>query len=511
VAASFSLTDNLVNLRVVSVSSEMVPLAKTGGLADVCGALPVALETLGCECSAFLPAYRSAVNSGLTIENTDLVFSIPMAGRNVACRILKTRLPNSGVTVFLVDQPKYFQRDGLYSDSQGEFRDNCERFSFFCRATIEAIERLELHPQVVHCHDWQTGLIPAYMHAKLGNLNWMNSAVSVMTIHNLAYQGQFWHFDMPLTGLDWSYFNWQQLEYHGHLNLMKSGLVFADSLTTVSPTYAQEITQPENGCGLHDILQNRRSDLVGIVNGVDYGQWNPAADPHIAQQYDLSSWQQGKAACKMSLQKELGLEANPDAPLIGIVSRLASQKGWDLILPLLNRWLHEQPIQWAILGTGEKKYENDLQNLARNHPTKIAVAMQFSEALAHRIEAACDIFLMPSRYEPCGLNQLYSLKYGSVPVVHATGGLADTVVPATEENLKTAVATGFQFSHYSLKELQATLEAALDFYRHRRQQWSQIVESGMRGDWSWQSSAQRYKEVYLDTIYRKSPELSRLA
>jgi starch synthase len=450
------------------------------------------------------------MNSGLPIENTDLVFSIPMAGRNVACRILKTYLPNSGVAVYLVDQPRYFHRDGLYSDAHGEYRDNCERFSFFCRATIEAIERLGLQPHIVHCHDWQTGLIPAYMESRIGDLAWMDGAASIMTIHNLAYQGQFWHFDMPLTGLDWSYFNWQKLEFHGHLNLMKSGLVFADSLTTVSPTYAQEITQPENGCGLHNILWNRRSDLVGIVNGVDYSQWNPATDPHIARTYDASNWQEGKAACKRALQEELGLEPRPDVPLIGIVSRLAGQKGWDLILPLLNRWLADRNIQWAILGTGEKNYENELQNFARFHPSKIAVSLEFSEALAHRIEAGSDIFLMPSRYEPCGLNQLYSLKYGSVPVVHATGGLADTVVPVNEETLRAATATGFQFHQYGLDDLQNALEEALDFYRHRRQQWSQVVTAGMLGDWSWQSSAQRYKEVYLDTIYRKSPELIKM-
>lgn len=488
----------------------MVPLAKTGGLADVCGALPVALESLGCQCSTFLPAYLSAVNSGLPIENTDLVFSIPMAGRNVACRILKTQLPNSGVSVYLVDQPKYFHRDGLYSDSHGEYRDNCERFSFFCRATIEAIERLDLRPQILHCHDWQTGLIPAYMEARLGELAWMEHASSVMTIHNLAYQGQFWHFDMPLTGLDWSYFNWQQLEFYGQLNLMKSGLVFANALTTVSPTYAKEITQPEHGCGLDTILWNRQSDLVGIVNGVDYEQWDPATDPHIAQQYDVSSWQTGKAACKLALQQELGLEPRGDVPLIGIVSRLASQKGWDLILPLLNRWLADRQIQWAILGTGEKKYENELQNFALSHPSKLAVSLEFSEPLAHRIEAGCDMFLMPSRYEPCGLNQLYSLKYGSVPVVHATGGLADTVIPVNAETLQSATATGFQFYQYTLDDLQNALEEALDFYRHRRQQWSEIVEAGMRGDWSWRSSAQRYKEVYLDTIYRQSPQPSKI-
>lgn len=497
-----------LNLRVTSVSSEMVPLAKTGGLGDVCGALPRALESLGCRCSAFLPGYRSALNCGLPIEATDLYFSVPVANNLVSCRILKTRLPGSHVDVYLVDQPKYFDRSGLYGDGHGEYRDNCERFAFFCRATIEAIHRLDLRPDVVHCHDWQAGLIPAYLDARLGNYDWMDHAASVMTIHNLAYQGRFWHLDMPLTGLDWKYFNWEQLEYYGDLNLMKSGLVFADHLTTVSPTYSREITRPEHGCGLDSILANRKSELTGIVNGVDYGQWDPATDPHLPANYDESNWSQGKAVCKSALQSELQLELSASAPLIGIVSRLAGQKGWDLILPLLRRWLPRHDVQWAILGAGDKNYENELRDLADMYPQKIAARLEFSEALAHRIEAASDLFLMPSRYEPCGLNQLYSLKYGSVPVVHATGGLVDTVVPTTAETLREGRATGFVFSDYSLEGLEKALQEALDFFLHRRQQWSQIVTTGMRDDWSWQRSAEQYRETFLETIRRKSRKLA---
>lgn len=500
-----------MSLRVTTIASEIVPLAKTGGLGDVCGALPPALESIGCQCKAFLPAYRSALSSGLTIESTDVYFAVPIGDQSIACRILKTWLPNSSVEVFLIDQPRYFDRPGLYGDSQGEYRDNCERFSFYCRAVIEAIERLNLEPDIVHCHDWQTGLVPAYMDARLGNYSWMNNAVSVMTIHNLAYQGRFWHLDMPLTGLDWKYFNWEQLEYYGDLNLMKSGLVFADSLTTVSPTYAKEIIRPEHGCGLDSILVNRSADLVGIVNGVDYLQWNPATDAHLPMQYDAGSWEVGKSVCKSSLQQELGMKQSADVPLVGIVSRLASQKGWDLVIPVLRRWLPSQDVQWAILGTGEKNYENELRELARLYPQKIAVVLGFSEALAHRIEAAGDLFLMPSRYEPCGLNQLYSLKYGSVPVVHATGGLVDTVIPTTEQTLKDGVATGFAFGHFSESSLEKALLEALDFYSHRRQQWTQIVTTGMRGDWSWQKSAQHYRELYLETIRRKSRKLAQVS
>ncbi|MCA9132438.1 MAG: glycogen synthase, partial [Planctomycetales bacterium] len=305
----------------------MLPLAKTGGLGDVCGALPIALEKLGCRNSAFLPAYRSVLRSGLRVEPTKVTFTIPIAGRNVACRLLHTQLPGSNVDVYLIDQPQYFDRDALYNDRQGEYRDNCERFCFFGRAVVEAIGQLELAPDIVHCHDWQAGLVPAHMHARRKEIAWMQRAKSVMTIHNLAYQGRYWHLDMPLTGLDWDYFNWQQMEFHGDLNLMKSGIALADSVTTVSPTYAREITQAEFGCGLESTLRARGDSLVGIVNGVDYTHWNPAVDPLLPANYSAESWLLGKAQCKLQLQQELGLQVNAEVPLVGIVSRLADQKG----------------------------------------------------------------------------------------------------------------------------------------------------------------------------------------
>lgn len=492
-----------MSLKVVTIASEMIPLAKTGGLGDVCGSLPLALESVGCQSTCFLPAYRSALKAGLPIETTDIAFTISIGGKNVACRLLKTQLAHSNVTVYLIDQPHYFERDGLYSDRQGEFRDNCERFAFFCRAAMQAIETLGLKPDIVHCHDWQTGLVPAYIHARLGNFAWMNDVASVMTIHNLAYQGRFWHLDMPLTGLDWNYFNWERLEYYGDLNLMKSGIVFADRVTTVSPTYAKEITRPEHGCGLDGLLAKRGSDLIGIVNGVDYQQWNPATDDLLPAKYDLQSWQGGKAACKAALQADLGLPQEASKPLVGIVSRLAGQKGWDLILPLLRHWLPHRDVQWAILGTGDKGYENELRDMSIAHPTKLAVKLDFSEKVAHGIEAGSDLFLMPSRYEPCGLNQLYSLKYGTVPVVHATGGLADTVVHSTAETLQNGTATGFSFNEYSVAKLENALNEALDFYLNRRQQWAQLVETGMRDDWSWNNSANRYREIYLETLQNR--------
>lgn len=474
----------------------MVPLAKTGGLGDVCGALPVALEAIGCRVSTFLPAYRTVMRSGLKIESTPHTFTVYIAGRHVACRVLHAKYPGSNVDVYLIDQPQYFDRDGLYNDKHGEYRDNCERFAFFCRAVVEAINQMNLPVDIVHCHDWQAALVPAYMRLRFGHFAWMERARSVMTIHNLAYQGRFWHLDMPLTGLDWKHFNWQEMEFHGDLNLMKTGIVFADAVTTVSPTYAQEITLPELGCGLDENLKNRGENLMGIVNGVDYMQWNPEHDPHLPQTYNVDSWHEGKAACKQALQRELGLDVRDNVPLVGIVSRMADQKGWDLIIPTLAEWSATRDVQWAILGTGAPEYELRLAELSKAHPTKLGVRLEFSESLAHRIEAACDMFLMPSRYEPCGLNQLYSLKYGSVPVVHATGGLADTVVDTTEASLAGGMATGFSCYEYTQSAMEAALNRAIDTFLHNGQRWAQIVVNGMQNDWSWEQSARRYVEVF---------------
>lgn len=487
-------------IHVATIASEMVPLAKTGGLGDVCGSLPVALDKLGCQCTGFLPAYRSVFKSGLAIESTDHTFTIPINRKFVACRLLRTRLPDSRVDVYLIDQPQYFDREGLYSDAGGEYRDSCERFCFFCQAVLAAIDQLQLTVDIAHCHDWQAGLIPAYIKTRHHDYAWLKRARSVMTIHNLAYQGRFWHLDMPLTGLSWDHFHWREMEFHGQLNLMKTGIVFADRVTTVSPTYAREITTPEHGCGLEGTLSSRGGELVGIVNGVDYAQWDPERDPHLPSTFGLQDWQQGKAVCKRSLQKELGLESNLETPLIGIVSRLVDQKGWDLIIPLLTHWAQNRDVQWAILGTGNPRYEQALGDLARQHPQRLAARLQFSEALAHRIEASSDLFLMPSRYEPCGLNQLYSLKYGSVPVVNATGGLADTVTNTTDLTLAQRRATGFCFYDYNLARLEETLSRAVDFYLHKKELWTQIVESGMSMDWSWNTSAESYIDVYRQTL-----------
>jgi starch synthase len=407
------------------------------------------------------------------------------------------------VDVYLVDQPQYYDRDFLYGDAQGDYRDNCERFSFFCRAVVHAIEQMDMRPDVVHCHDWQTGLIPAYVATGTGGYDWTKQASTIMTVHNLAYQGRFWHYDMVHTGLDWQYFNWKQMEFYGDLSFLKTGIVFSDMVTTVSPTYAAEIRTLDHGCQLDGVLRDRGASLVGIVNGVDYNVWNPSTDKLLPQVYDTRNWRIGKRACKQQLRNDLGL-ADSDTVMVGIVSRLASQKGWDLIVPLLQRWLiSERRVQWVVLGTGEESIETELKNLATRFSNKLALRLEFSETLAHRIEAASDIFLMPSRYEPCGLNQLYSLRYGTVPVVHATGGLVDTVFDADQEHLAQGTATGFAFQTYRLDELEHTLGRAVDICRTEPTLWGKLVENGMNQDWSWQRSAKQYAQLYVDTVAKK--------
>lgn len=486
-------------MNVLYATSEAVPFAKTGGLADVLGALPVEVARQGANVCLFLPAYRQALACGRKIEPTGIDLSIPIGAKTVEGTLLASTLPDSDVPVYLVQQDDYYNRDQLYGIDGADFVDNCERFVFFSRAVLDAIRALRLEVDVVHCNDWQTALIPAYLKAEYRGVPGYERIASLFTIHNLAYQGQFWHWDMLLTGLDWKYFNWRQMEFYGKLNLLKTGLVFADALGTVSPRYAQEIQTPAQGCGLEGVLQQRRDDLSGIVNGVDYKVWNPATDPHLPRTYNERTVLEGKAASKAALQAELGLATEPRTPLIGLVGRLIDQKGIDLVAAVLQDWVPATHVQWAILGTGDPKYQKILASLAAQHPLKVAVKFGFSEPLAHRIEAGADIFLMPSHFEPCGLSQLYSLKYGTAPLVRSTGGLANTVTDATPETLANGTATGFCFDEYRVSALDGALRRACETYA-QPETWSQIIANGMRQDWSWARSAREYLALYRKTL-----------
>jgi starch synthase len=484
-------------VNILMASSEVAPFAKTGGLADVCGSLPGSLEQLGEHTSVIMPAYRRhIVSAGLPIQELDAVLEIPIGTRVVTGKLLTSTLPGSKVPVYFVDQPEYFDRPELYREKGADYKDNCERFVFFCRAVMEAIRVLELPVDILHCNDWQTGLIPAYLRCEYQHARGYEHIASLMTIHNLAYQGRFWHWDMLLTGLDWKYFNWKQMEFYGDLNLLKTGIVFADAVSTVSKRYAQEIQTPEHGCGLEGVLQQRHESLAGIVNGVDYSVWDPQVDEHVPRKYGPKTWQPGKAACKAALQSAYRLPHSASAPIIGLVGRLSDQKGWDIVADVMKRWVREMDCQWVVLGTGEPGYHRLLSALGTEYPARVGVKLEFSESLAHLIEAGADMFLMPSHYEPCGLNQLYSLRYGTVPIVRETGGLADTVCDLTAEHLADGTATGFTFVEYDPAVLESTLRRAISVFQQQPNVWRKIVENGMRQDWSWASSARSYVELF---------------
>jgi starch synthase len=489
-------------VKILFATSEAVPYAKTGGLADVSGVLPVELSKLGHDVALIMPAYASAFGTGQAIEPTGVELAIPIGGKIARGRLLRTTLPDSNVPVYLVEQDYYYHRPQLYGENGQDYIDNCERFVFFSRAVLEAIRLLGLRVDILHCNDWQTGLVPALLKIEYRGLPGYGGIGSLFTIHNLAYQGSFWHWDMLLTGLDWKYFNWQQVEFFGNLNLMKTGLVFSDSINTVSPRYAQEIQSAPLGCGLEGVLVQRRDVLSGIINGVDYREWNPATDAHLAMHYDLATVERGKAACKAALQHELGLDPAPRTPLVAFVGRLADQKGLDLIAAVIPKWV-EADLQWVFLGTGEPKYHALLNQLASQHPRKIAARLEFSNPLAHRIESAADMFLMPSRYEPCGLNQLYSLKYGTVPIVRATGGLVDTITDTTETTLADGTATGFTIPEHTPAALAGALSRACEAYP-RGDAWGKLIGHGMRQDWSWGRSAAEYARLYQGILSRRS-------
>lgn len=482
-------------MRIVLTSSEAVPFAKTGGLADVTTALAKALARASHQVWLVLPHYPALPSMrNHSVEATDQTLEIPVGTKHVAGTILRAELPDSDVEVLLIDQPDYFSRAGLYQENGEDYIDNCARFVFLSRAVMETIRALDLQPDVIHANDWQTGLVPALLRIEYQQLPGFQETASTFTIHNMAFQGQFWHWDMELTGLDWKYFNWRQMEFFGHLNLLKTGVVFADMITAVSPTYAQEIQTPEFGCGLDGVLHTHREKLVGILNGVDTEVWNPATDRNLVQNYDVRTLRDGKAACKAALQKRLGLPQKSDIPLLAMISRMTEQKGFDLIAASAETML-ELDLQVAFLGTGDEEFEQFIRELVERVPEKAAAVIGFDEALAHQMEAGADIYLMPSRFEPCGLNQMYSMAYGAVPIVHAIGGLADSVVDATAEHLAAGTANGFRFEVYRAEELLRQIRRAIELYEERSV-WEQLVHAGMEHDWSWSRSAAEYVEVY---------------
>ena len=485
-------------MNIVFASSEIVPFAKTGGLADVANALPKSLADLGHSPIVFMPAYQSVLDGPIDLERTAIEMEVPVGSQLIRGEILKSQIPGSEVPVYLIAQDELFRRNGIYGEGGRDYQDNCSRFVFFARAVLESIRLLDIQADIIHCNDWQTGLIPAIVKLEQRPIGIHCQAATLMTIHNLAYQGNFWHLDMKLTGIEWSHFNHDEMEFYGKLSLLKTGLVFSDFISTVSPTYAEEIQTEEHGCGLEGVLKLRSDELAGIINGVDYDVWNPAVDKNLIANFDASNWKAEKPKCKAELQKLMGLPENPDVPVVGIIGRLAEQKGWDLIIDLMKTSLRENLVQWVILGTGDAYFEKEISNMAYECPDKVGAQLTFSNELAHKIEAGSDMFLMPSRYEPCGLNQLYSLKYGAVPITRETGGLKDTVTNADEQAVVDETANGFTFEEYSSEAIHDALSRAIITYFDHKEIWERIVETGMRQDWSWNESARKYAELYAD-------------
>jgi starch synthase len=475
-------------MNILFATPECAGLIKTGGLGDVSASLPAALRRLGFDARVLLPAYRNvrtAFASGETVAELEPYAGFPSA------RIIAGHTP-IGTTTWLLDCPEYYDRDsGPYLDAGGlNYSDNAQRFGFLSYAAARIAHGVipGWRPDVLHCNDWQTALAPAYSRLVL-----RATTPCVQTIHNLAFQGLFPRPVLETLGIPPSSFTIEGLEFYGQLSFLKAGLVYADALTTVSPTYAREVQQEELGFGLHGLLARRREALTGILNGIDDRVWDPATDSNIEQCYGPQTLER-KVVNKVVLRRMLGLEPAPGKALIGVVSRLTQQKGIDLVVEAAP-YLLKLPVQLAVLGSGETQIERSLAALVAAHPGQVAVRNGFDERLAHHIEAGADLLLMPSRFEPCGLNQMYSQRYGTPPVVRGTGGLADTVTDYTLEALERDEATGFVFQEASATALLAALERALKVYRDRPR-WHRLQRNGMRRDFGWAASARRYAEIY---------------
>jgi len=476
-------------MNILFAVSEASPFAKTGGLADVAGALPTALAKRGHQVHLFLPLYQEikARESGLA-ETASI--TVPLGEKQVVGTIVSRPSHHPNLSISFIRQDNYFDRPFLYGPTGEEYPDNGIRFMFFCRAILEAVSVLNLNIDIYHAHDWQTALIPVYLKTLYTDLPRYGGG-SLFTIHNLGYQGIQKKELMPLTGLDWREFTFERLEFFDRLNILKGGLVYADALNTVSRAYSREILQPEFGFGLESVLQQRQNDLYGILNGVDYQEWDPANDPFITNHFRLGRMA-GKKICKKKLVSTVNLPHENRRPLIGMISRLVTQKGFDLILPLLKKATAFEA-QFVFLGTGDPEIEESLTILARQYPSQIAFINDYDNHLAHLIEAGADIFLMPSHYEPCGLNQMYSLRYGTVPLVRAVGGLDDSI---TSFNPKNGKGNGFKFNDYTIDALEKTLKEALEIYQEPRL-WKKLRQNGMRSDFSWSQSAAQYEELYV--------------
>jgi len=467
-------------MKVLYASSEVFPYSKTGGLADVASALPVALKGKGVDVAVITPLYKG-IKKKFRLKPADDSYTVVISSNTSQAGILMTTLQKK-VPVYFVDCEKYYDRDELYTTKEGDYPDNAERFIFFSRLIVEFAIKHGF--DVIHLNDWQTAMAAVYAKALYDF-----KGKTVLTIHNLGYQGLFWHFDMPLTNLDWSYFNPKALEFWGKINFLKGGIYFSDAVTTVSPTYAKEILNEKDGFGLSGVLNDVKDRLYGILNGIDYKEWSPKSDRYIVARYDKNSVAKGKKANKKDVLKHFGLE-NDKRPLFGIISRLAQQKGFDILIDAADE-IMKLDLSLIILGSGDRKYEDAITSLKNRYPDKIGLFLGFNNELAHKIEAGADFFLMPSLYEPCGLNQMISMVYGTIPVVSSVGGLNDTVTDISDVK----EGCGIKFSPNSKENLVSAVDRALKLYS-QPQKLSKVRRKAMEKDFSWKASADQYLKLY---------------
>lgn len=480
-------------MKVLLAASEMSPFAKTGGLGDVIGSLPAALAELGHEVTCCLPYYRCVRQVAANAKPMGLNLNIPLGHRTVSGDVLELQLQQR-VRVLFVRRDEFFDRSELYHTGIRDYEDNAERFLFFSKAVVELLGYTKFQTDIVHCHDWQTAFVPVlatYLRQTRGPLF---AVKSVFTIHNIAYQGMFWSLDFPLTNLPGEFFTPAALEYYGQLNLMKGGILFSDAVTTVSKKYAAEIRTPELGFGLDAVLRARDDDLHGILNGVDYARWDPATDPLLVKNYSVSDLA-GKRACRAELVKRLGLDVAADKPVAAYISRLTEQKGVEVFAGAVEA-LVGLGLAIVILGKGERRHEEALSELAGKFPKRVCAIIRHDEELSHQIQGGADLLLMPSQFEPCGLTQMYALKYGTIPVVRATGGLDDTV---SQYDDKTGAGTGFKFVQYSSAALVEAVKRAVVLYKQPKK-WQGLMRNAMACDFSWKASAKEYENLYASLL-----------
>lgn len=480
----------MLTMKILMASSEVHPYSKTGGLGDMVAGLAKTLARLGHEVGIVTPLYRGIRDKHKGLQKLDWQLSLQLGDRKVGGEIW-VQEPLPGLTLYFISQPEFYNRQGIYNEGGSDYSDNAERFIFLSKAAVHLARHLPSKPEVFHAHDWQVGLVPMLAQHEQESAGWTNRPPVMLTIHNLAYQGTFPANAFQLTGLPWSRFNINTAEFYGAMNCLKAGIAHADVITTVSPRYAREITTEEFGCGLDGLLRHRVKALHGVLNGVDYEEWNTETNPLLPFHYSVEE-PGGKERNKRALLDELGLAYSPDVPLFGTITRLAEQKGIELLVPALDEMLARNAMQFVLQGSGDHGYERALRQLEKRYSGKIAVRIGYDHARAHRIEAGCDFYLMPSRFEPCGLNQLYSLRYGTIPVVRAVGGLDDSVVDVQENQ---AEATGIKFAEYTPVALAQAIRKALALFAAPHA-LKQFRANSMRADFSWDQTAERYLQLY---------------